>query len=170
MRRLLPYLKINAACTIDYFQDTELSNVISRSENVSDPTRIKLDNKLDCSQEELDHANPTSPVNTTTVKVTSTDKKIVAKSSGSTLAPQTDGKVVQPTSPTKYQTELGGLETAPIKIDGIPLEKVNTNYTHNIYFSVKSSGAKYKSRLLQLMLTWFQVVDKDKVGMLVNNY
>jgi len=43
------------------------------------------------------------------------------------------------------------------------LEKVNANYTHNIYFSVKTSGKNYKNRLFPLMLTWFQVIDKDEV-------
>ena len=46
---------------------------------------------------------------------------------------------------------------------GVPMEAVHANYTRNIYFSVKSTYRYYSKRLLDLMLTWFQVVDKHKV-------
>ena len=73
---------------------------------------------------------------------------------------QTDGKVAESTSTNEKETSP---EVTSIKISGKPLEKVNANYTHNIYFSVKSSGKNYKDRLFPSMLTWFQLLDKDEV-------
>ena len=48
-------------------------------------------------------------------------------------------------------------------IDGKPMEKVIVNYTDNMFFTVKTSVKNYRKRLSLLMLTWFQVVDKNKV-------
>ena len=48
-------------------------------------------------------------------------------------------------------------------INGKPMERVVTNYTNNIFFTVKTSMKNYRKRLTLLMLTWFQVVDKNKV-------
>ena len=50
-------------------------------------------------------------------------------------------------------------------ICGILMEPVNINYTQNIYFTVKTTHKYYTNRLLLLMLTWLQTVDKDKVCM-----
>jgi len=44
--------------------------------------------------------------------------------------------------------------------DGTPIK---TNYTNNIYFSVKTSANNYKDRVMTLMSTWFQTVDRSKV-------
>jgi len=46
---------------------------------------------------------------------------------------------------------------------GIPMEPVDVKYENNIFFSVKTTDAYFITRLLLLMLTWFQVVNKDKV-------
>ena len=48
-------------------------------------------------------------------------------------------------------------------ICGILMESVNVNYTRNIYFTVKTTHKYYTNRLLLLMLTWLQTVDKNKV-------
>ena len=48
-------------------------------------------------------------------------------------------------------------------IRGIPMEPVDAKYQNNIFFSVKTTDAYFTTRLLLLMLTWFQVVSKDKV-------
>ena len=77
--------------------------------------------------------------------------------------PQMDGKLVESTSTKSSKNLSNPLEIAPIKINGKPLEKVNVKYTHNIYFSVKSSWRNYKGRVFTSMLTWFQVLDKDEV-------
>ena len=45
----------------------------------------------------------------------------------------------------------------------ILMEPVNVNYTRNIYFTVKTTHKYYTNRLLLLMLTWLQTVDKNKV-------
>ena len=49
-------------------------------------------------------------------------------------------------------------------INGILMEPVKANYTRNIYFTIKTTHKYYTKRLFPLMLTWFQVVDKDKVS------
>ena len=49
-------------------------------------------------------------------------------------------------------------------ICGILMEPVNINYTRNIYFTVKTTHKYYTNRLLLLMLTWLQAVDKNKVN------
>lgn len=49
-------------------------------------------------------------------------------------------------------------------IDGILMEPVNAEYTRNIYFTVKTTYKYYTKRLFPLMLTWLQVVDKNKVS------
>ena len=49
-------------------------------------------------------------------------------------------------------------------IYGVLMEPVNANYTRNIYFTVKTTHKYYRKRLFPLMLTWLQVVDKNKVS------
>ena len=49
-------------------------------------------------------------------------------------------------------------------INGILMEPVNANYTRNIYFTIKTTHKYYKRRLFSLLLTWLQVVDKNKVS------
>ena len=49
-------------------------------------------------------------------------------------------------------------------INGILMEPVNANYTRNIYFTVKTTHKYYTERLFPLMLTWLQVVDRNKVS------
>ena len=49
-------------------------------------------------------------------------------------------------------------------IYGILLEPVNAKYTRNIYFTVKTTHKYYTGRLLPSMLSWLQVVDRNKVG------
>ena len=48
-------------------------------------------------------------------------------------------------------------------INGILIEPVHASYTRNIYFTVKTTYRNYVGRLFPLMLTWLQVVDKNKV-------
>ncbi|XP_065889885.1 beta-1,3-N-acetylglucosaminyltransferase lunatic fringe-like [Dysidea avara] len=83
--------------------------------------------------------------------------------------PQMDGKLVESTSTKSSKNLSNPLEIAPIKINGKPLEKVNVKYTHNIYFSVKSSWRNYKGRVFTSMLTWFQVLDKDELAIIGDN-
>jgi len=53
--------------------------------------------------------------------------------------------------------------TTPHSDDVTPLKLNNTNYTNYIYFSVKTSAKNYKDRVMTLMSTWFQTVDRSKV-------
>ena len=48
-------------------------------------------------------------------------------------------------------------------IHGLLMEPVNVNYANNIYFTIKITHKHYTDRLLPLMLTWLQAVDKNKV-------
>ena len=48
-------------------------------------------------------------------------------------------------------------------IKGILMESIYVNYTRNIYFSVKTTYKNFDRRLFPLMLTWLQLVDKNKV-------
>ena len=48
-------------------------------------------------------------------------------------------------------------------ICGVLMEPVNVNYSINIYFTIKTTHKFYTNRLLLLMLTWLQTVDKNKV-------
>ena len=48
-------------------------------------------------------------------------------------------------------------------INGIFMEPINANYTRNIYFTMKTTHKYYEKRLFSLMLTWLQLVDKNKV-------
>ena len=61
---------------------------------------------------------------------------------------------------TKKQDDRGVNAT---HINGILMEPVHASYTRNIYFTVKTTYKNYVGRLFPLMLTWFQVVDKNKV-------
>ena len=49
-------------------------------------------------------------------------------------------------------------------INGILMEPVNVNYARNIYFTIKTTHKYYTNRLFPLMLTWLQVLDKNKVS------
>ena len=61
------------------------------------------------------------------------------------------------------QIHVPGMNTT--HINGILMEPVNTNYTKNIYFTVKITHKYYIKRLFPIMLTWLQVVDKNKVSL-----
>ena len=52
-------------------------------------------------------------------------------------------------------------------IQGKPLEGVTTDFTDNIYFTVKTSATNYRKRLSILMLTWFQTINKNKVAVML---
>ena len=69
--------------------------------------------------------------------------------------------------PSKVKKNLGLNAT---HINGVLMEPVNANYTRNIYFTVKTTHKYYRKRLLPLMLTWLQVVDKNKVSWLWLNF
>ena len=49
-------------------------------------------------------------------------------------------------------------------INGILMEPVNNNYARNIYFTIKTTYKFYTKRLFPLMLTWLQLMDKNKVS------
>ena len=51
-------------------------------------------------------------------------------------------------------------------IKGLLMESIHVNYTRNIYFSVKTTHNNFNRRLFPLMLTWLQLVDKNKVRQL----
>ena len=55
-------------------------------------------------------------------------------------------------------------------INGILMEPVNVNYARNIYFTIKTTHKNYAKRLFPLMLTWLQVVDKNKVSCYYNTH
>ena len=65
-----------------------------------------------------------------------------------------------PNQTKENKTDIGINTT---HINGILMEPVNVNYTKNIYFTVKTTHKYYTDRLLPLMLTWLQTVDKNKV-------
>ena len=52
-------------------------------------------------------------------------------------------------------------------VNGILMEPVNAIYTRNIYFTVKTTHKYYTKRLFPQMVTWLQVVDKNKVSYVV---
>ena len=49
-------------------------------------------------------------------------------------------------------------------INGTLMEPVNAKYTRNIYFTVKTTYKFYTKRIFPIMLTWLQLVDKNKVS------
>ena len=55
-------------------------------------------------------------------------------------------------------------------INGILMEPVNANYTRNIYFTMKTTHKFYANRLFPVMLTWLQVLDKNKVSCYLNTH
>ena len=48
-------------------------------------------------------------------------------------------------------------------VNGILMEPINAKLLGNVYFTIKTTHKYYRSRLLPLMLTWLQAVDKYKV-------
>ena len=49
------------------------------------------------------------------------------------------------------------------EFNGILMEHVNLNYSGNIFITVKTTHKLYVDRLLPLLLTWLQTVDKNSV-------
>ena len=49
-------------------------------------------------------------------------------------------------------------------VEGVLMEPVNVQYNRNIYFTVKTTHKYYSMRLFLLLLTWLQVVDKNKLN------
>ena len=66
-------------------------------------------------------------------------------------------------APSSPSAENGAKMNAT-HIDGILMEPVNVQYNRNIYFTVKTTHKYYTIRLFPLLLTWLQVVDKNKVN------
>ena len=60
------------------------------------------------------------------------------------------------------QNQIVGMNAT--HINGILMEHVDANYTRNIYFTIKTTHTYYTRRLFPQMLTWLQVVDKNKVS------
>ena len=66
--------------------------------------------------------------------------------------------------PNSYMSEKRTpLDMNSTHIKGLPIEPTAVNITDNIYFTVKTSAMNYKKRLPDVMLTWFQAVNKSKV-------
>ena len=75
-----------------------------------------------------------------------------------------DVKKMEGKKPVDMQANISadpGMNATHIK--GILMESVHVNYTRNIYFSVKTTHNNFDRRLFPLMLTWLQLVDKNKV-------
>ena len=49
------------------------------------------------------------------------------------------------------------------EFNGALMERVNLNYSGNIFITVKTTRKLYVDRLLPLLLTWLQTVDKNSV-------
>ena len=68
----------------------------------------------------------------------------------------------------KATDQLNQNQTVPgmnaTHINGILMEPLNVNYTRNIYFTIKTTHKYYTERLFPIMLTWLQLVDKNKVS------
>lgn len=64
----------------------------------------------------------------------------------------------------EQQTNTTDLGMNSTHINGILMEPVNPHdLLRNVYFTIKTTHKYYTSRLLPLMLTWLQGVDKNKV-------
>ena len=55
-------------------------------------------------------------------------------------------------------------ENSTLLIEGFLMEPVRANYTRNIYFTIKTVHKFHTDRLFPQMLTWLQLVDKNKVS------
>ena len=68
----------------------------------------------------------------------------------------------------KATDQLNQNQTVPgmnaTHINGILMEPLHVNYTRNIYFTIKTTHKYYTERLFPIMLTWLQLVDKNKVS------
>jgi len=73
-----------------------------------------------------------------------------------------DSTVLHHTFTIATSTNKPGIifEVTTPQTDGTPMK---INYTNDIYFSVKTSAKNYKDRVMTLMSTWFQTVDRNKV-------
>ena len=87
--------------------------------------------------------------------------------------PDKPGNVIEDKPPSQKEAtgrldEVNQNQTDPrmnaTHINGILMEPINTNYTRNIYFTVKTTHKFYTERLFPLMLTWLQLMDKNKVS------
>ena len=63
---------------------------------------------------------------------------------------------------TIHKASYPGINATHVK--QILMEPVSATYTRNIYFTVKTTYRYYSSRLFPLLVTWLQVVDKNKVS------
>ena len=75
----------------------------------------------------------------------------------------------QESTPTEEQESTQVIyppEMNATHIYGLLLEPVNAKYTRNIYFTVKTTHKYYTGRLLSSVLSWLQVVDRNKVGII----
>ena len=71
---------------------------------------------------------------------------------------------IQPISMKKPERKKQGFHGInATHINGILIEPIHASYNRNIYFTVKTTCRSYVGRLFLQMLTWFQVVDKNKV-------
>ena len=95
------------------------------------------------------------------------------------LRPDNPGKVIENQPPMASQrdnnqqkkngrldqlNQIGVPGMNATHINGILLEPVNAKYTRNIYFTMKTTHKYYTKRLFLVMLTWLQVLDKNKVN------
>ena len=69
----------------------------------------------------------------------------------------------QPVNMKKPQTKKQDYGINFTDINRMLIEPIHVSYNRNIYFTVKTTNKNYIKRLLPQMLTWYQVVDKNKV-------
>ena len=70
-------------------------------------------------------------------------------------------KCNHPINVRKSQAADSGINATHIQ--GVLMERIHVNYIRNIYFTLKTTHKNFVKRLFPLMLTWLQLVDKNKV-------
>ena len=134
----------------------------------------KFGNKANQTVERTDHANKNTSFNQTDSgwhKTQQLQNKLKQTNNNKPVKKDINIKEQQAVC-----TKVGNLANATdigmnaTHICGILMEPVDVNYTRNIYFTVKTTHKYYTNRLLLLMLTWLQAVDKDKVKFVASSY
>ena len=83
-----------------------------------------------------------------------------------TITTRVKRPVVEATSHEK-EPNIADLGINSTHVNGILMESVNTELLRNVYFTIKTTRKYYRSRLLPLMLTWLQAVNKNKVRLII---
>ena len=170
------YTNYQSDSQLIYQSDQELKIILSQADTVSQPAKVHNEaeqkvkspnkpdeNKISSPTQKKENQNSNQDTNQQkVVKLPDKPDNVIEN-----MLPSQKKASDRPHQVNQNQTDLGINAT---HINGMLMEPIKANYTRNIYFTVKTTHRFYTERLFPIMLTWLQLMDKNKVSCYYSSY